>query len=151
MIAIPLRSALERSFYYAPRRRGGGIMRYRDPSACLSHGAAALGYRHAGCLQPSHRRPPQMCGLRTRPRTDVNPPSISGSNCHRRGRISSCRPRGDTLLSFYLVVCPSVRPSQVGVLSKRIEVIFKTKAGAVSRILQGRVSNPSERGTPQFY
>ena len=113
-----------------PLAAGGGIMRYRDPSACLSRGAAALGYRHAGYLQLSHRRPPQMCGLRTRPRTDVNPPSISGSNCHRRGRISSCRPRGDTLLSFYLVVCPSVRPSQVGVLSKRIEVIFKTKAGA---------------------
>jgi len=33
-----------------------------------------LGYRHAGCLQLSHRRPPQMCGLRTRPRTDVDPP-----------------------------------------------------------------------------
>jgi len=26
---------------------------------------------HAGCLQLSHRRPPQMYGLRTRPRTDV--------------------------------------------------------------------------------
>jgi len=27
-------------------------------------------YRHAGCLQLSHRRPPEMRGLRTRPRTD---------------------------------------------------------------------------------
>ena len=26
------------------------------PSVCLSHGAAALGYRHAGCLQLSHVR-----------------------------------------------------------------------------------------------
>jgi len=36
------------------------------PSVCLSQGAAALGY--------SHRRPLEMCGLRTRPRTDVDPP-----------------------------------------------------------------------------
>ena len=37
---------------------------------------SCLGYRHAGCLQHSHRRPPEMCGLRTRPWTDVhvNPP-----------------------------------------------------------------------------
>jgi len=34
----------------------GGIKRYRDPSVCLSHGAAALGYRHAGCLQLSQVR-----------------------------------------------------------------------------------------------
>jgi len=44
------------------------------PSVCLSHGAAVcLGYRHAGCLQLSHRQLPEMCGLRTRPRTDVDP------------------------------------------------------------------------------
>ena len=34
---------------------------------------SCLGYRRAGCLQLSHRRPPEMCGLRTRPRTDVDP------------------------------------------------------------------------------
>ena len=45
--------------YYVPRRRGGGIKRYRDTSVYLSDGAAALGYRHAGCLQLSHRRPPE--------------------------------------------------------------------------------------------
>ena len=56
------------------------------------------GYRHAGCLQLSHRRPPEMRGLRTRPRTDVDPPRfLPPSNCHRRGGISSHRPRGDTL------------------------------------------------------
>jgi len=51
--------------YYAPRRRGGGgFKKYCDPSlVCLSvrlsvpwrscqGRAAALGYRHAGCLQP---------------------------------------------------------------------------------------------------
>jgi len=35
---------------------------------------SCLGYRHTGCLRLSHRRPPEMCGLRTRPRTDVDPP-----------------------------------------------------------------------------
>jgi len=80
--------------YYAPRHRGralpppppqgGGIKRYRDPPDCLTvrmsvscpRRAAASGYRHAGCLQLSHRRPPEMCGLRTRPRTDVDPPRV---------------------------------------------------------------------------
>ena len=35
---------------------------------------SCLGYGHAGCPQLSHRRPPEMCGLWTRPRTDVDPP-----------------------------------------------------------------------------
>ena len=51
-------------------------------SVCLSvPWRSCLGYRHAGCLQLSHRRPPEMCGLWTRPRTDA----IFGSNCHLRG------------------------------------------------------------------
>ena len=59
-----------------------------------------LGFRHAGCLQLSHRRPPEMCRLRTRPRTDVDPPRfLPPSNCHRREGISSHRPRGDTLFT----------------------------------------------------
>ena len=37
-----------------------------------------------------------MCWLRTRPRTDVNPPSAGG------GGISSHRPRGDNLLLIQL-------------------------------------------------
>jgi len=42
----------------------------------------------------TNRRPPEMCGLRTRPRTDVDPPRfLPPSNNHRRGRgISSRRP-----------------------------------------------------------
>jgi len=40
-----------------------------------------LGYRHAGCLQLSHRRPP-----------DVDPPRFFGSNCHRRGHKVSPSP-----------------------------------------------------------
>jgi len=35
---------------------------------------SCLGYRHAGCMQLSQRRPTKMCGLRTRPRTNVDPP-----------------------------------------------------------------------------
>jgi len=44
------------------------------PAVCPScpRRAAALGYRHAGCLQCSSA----MCGLRTRPRTDVDPPRV---------------------------------------------------------------------------
>ena len=59
--------------YYA--RAPEGILEWRDPSVCLSvPWCSYLSYRHAGCLQLSHRRPPEMCGLRTRPRTDVDPP-----------------------------------------------------------------------------
>jgi len=59
---------------------------------------SCLGYRHAGCLQLSYRQQPEMCGLRTRPRTDV----IRHDFCKRRtavvGGISSRRPRG--ILSY---------------------------------------------------
>jgi len=72
----------------------GGIKRYRDPSVCLSHGAAALGYRHAGCLQLCHRQPPEMCGLRTRPLTDVDLLRVKLLSV---GTISSRCPRGDNL------------------------------------------------------
>jgi len=49
-----------------------------------------LGYRHAGCLQLSCCRPSEMCGLRTGPRTDVDPPRfLPPSNCHRRRGASS--------------------------------------------------------------
>jgi len=80
-------------------------------------GLSVPGYRHAGCLQLSYHRPPEMCGLRTRPRTDVDPPrrldpwtdadGLIGceTTCHRRttctigdGGISSRRPRCDTSL-----------------------------------------------------
>jgi len=66
---------------------------------------SCLGYRHAGCLQLSHCRPLEMCGLLTRPQTDVySPRFLPPSNCHRRaGGISSRRPRGDTMS---LLLCP---------------------------------------------
>ena len=51
-----------------------GIARSVCMSVRLSYGRSCLGYRHAGCLQLSHRRPPEMCGLRTRSRTEADPP-----------------------------------------------------------------------------
>ena len=54
---------------------------------------SCLGYRHAGCLQLSHRRPPEMCGLQTRPRTDADPSRfVPPSNCHRQGAYRLAAP-----------------------------------------------------------
>jgi len=70
---------------------------------CLSHGAAdeAIGTL-AACSLATARRPPEMCGLRTRLRTDV----IRRDFCYHRtaigvGHIAS-PPRGDTLFHFRL-------------------------------------------------
>ena len=60
---------------------------------------SCLGYRHAGCLQLSHRRPPEMCGLWIRPRTDVDLPRFLDRTAIGGG-ISSRRPRGDTLFNI---------------------------------------------------
>ena len=51
---------------------------------------SCLGYRHAGCLQLSYRRQPEMCGLQTRPWTDVDPPRFLDWTAISRG-ISSRR------------------------------------------------------------
>jgi len=75
--------------------------------------SSCLGYRHAGCLQLSHHRPPEMCGLRTRPRTDVDPPRflIGGETiCHRRtaiggGHIVSPPPGRYLAMFILLAVC----------------------------------------------
>jgi len=57
---------------------------------------SCLGCRHAACLQLSHRRPPEMCGLRTRPRADLDPPQFLDRTAIGGG-ISSRRRRSDTL------------------------------------------------------
>jgi len=76
------------------------------PSVCLSHGAAAYATGTlAGCLQHSHRRPSELCGLRTRPRTDVDPPRFLARTAIGGG-ISSRSPRGD-ILSREPVGCKS--------------------------------------------
>jgi len=78
-------------FLLCPRSKGHfGIQRSVRPSVPWR---SCLGYRHAGCLQLSRRRPSEMCGLRTRPWTDVDPPRfLPLSNCHRRGYIVSPPP-----------------------------------------------------------
>jgi len=86
---------------YAPAL--GGILEQRDPSVCLSvPWRSCLGYGHAGCLQLSHRRPPEMCGLQTRPQTDVDPPRFLDRTVIG---ISSRRLRGDTLSGKYIEIC----------------------------------------------
>jgi len=81
-------------------------------SVCLSH---------AGSVQFSHRRPPEICGLRTGRRTDIGPPRfLPPSNCHRRGAYrlaapgatpcyrphrSSARSIEDLLLQMSRVAC----------------------------------------------
>ena len=87
------------------RRRRGHFVIARSVRLSVPR-RSCLGYRHAGCLQLSRRRPPEMRGLRTRPRTDVDPPRIlPPSNCHRRGGdISSHHLRCDTLLTTVLTI-----------------------------------------------
>ena len=49
---------------------------------------SCLGYRHAGCLQLSHRQPPKVCRLTTHPRMNVDPPRflpVSNGHC-----LTSC-------------------------------------------------------------
>ena len=73
--------------------RGRDTKRYSDPSVCLSvclsHSAAAVGYRHTGCLQLSSVRTadPSADGRRS-----------AASQTAIGGGISSRRPRGDNLL-----------------------------------------------------
>jgi len=93
-------------------RMGEGAL--SDPSVCLSHGAAALGYRHAGCLQLSHG------GLRTHPRTDVDPPRVelpSAVGCIAARRAITCSNCSHRMCSrvyetVRLSVCPVIRPQQ---------------------------------------
>jgi len=87
---------------------------------------SCLGYRHSGCLQLSHRRPPEICRLRTRPRTDVDLPRfLPPSNCHRRGAYRlAVSLRGDTLLvlgELSLLICSLSRNDKsVSILVRRI-------------------------------
>jgi len=53
---------------------------------------SCLGYRHAGCLQLSHRRPSEMYGLRTRPRMDLDPPQFLDRTAIVRRHIDSPHP-----------------------------------------------------------
>jgi len=74
-----------------------------DSMICLSHDAAALGYRHTGCLQLSHRWPPEMRGLWTRPRMDVDPPQ---DELPSAGHIVSPPPGWQLVVSAFVIVFP---------------------------------------------
>ena len=61
---------------------------YRVPSVYLSHGAAIGTLAACSLATAGHRR--CACGLRTRPRTDVDPLQfLPRSNCRRRRHIVS--------------------------------------------------------------
>jgi len=60
---------------------------------------SCLGYKHAGCLQLSHRRPLETCGLRTRSQTDVDPPRFLYRAAIGRGDIVP-PPPGRYLVSY---------------------------------------------------
>ena len=79
-----------------PRCRGDLSDTAIRPSVCLSRGAAALGYRL------SHRRPPEMCGLRTRPRTDVDPSRVELPSA---GEYRLAAPRAITCLYKVVGLC----------------------------------------------
>jgi len=92
------------SFCYTPVVRGEASSDNAiRPSVRLSQPRL---YMHAGCVAqlprlsarwlPAAVRPPEMCGLRTRPRTDVDPPRVGLPSA---AGISSRRPRGDNLFS----------------------------------------------------
>ena len=73
------------------------IKRYGDPSVCLSvclsHGAAALGAQLHEAIGTLAACSLAMCGLRTRPRTDLNPrrvdlPSVGAYRLAASGAIA---------------------------------------------------------------
>ena len=60
------------------------------------------------CLQLGHRRSPEVCGLRTRPRTDVDPPRFLDRAAISGGHIVS-PPPGRCLVVFSDCVSNSSR------------------------------------------
>ena len=84
-----------------------------------------LGYRHAGCLQLSCRRPSEMCGLRTGPRTDVDPPRfLPPSNCHRRGPYRLAAPGA--------IACSAQKSIEMSRLPNRSIIQSRGSASAVT-------------------
>ena len=65
-------------------------------SVCLSHGADALGAQLLQATDTLAACSLAMCGLRTRPRTDVDPPRVELPSA---GAYRLAAPRGDDLLA----------------------------------------------------
>ena len=72
------------SIGYAPRPKEAYRNSTIHPSVSVPW-CSCLGYRHAGCLQLSHRRSPEMCGLRM----DVDPPRFLDQAAIGGGHIVS--------------------------------------------------------------
>jgi len=80
----------------------GGIKRYRDPSVCLSVPWRSCPNTLAACSLA-------VCGLRTRPRTDVDPPRVELPSA---GSIPSRRSRPIPRTLYYSTqICRLRRPS----------------------------------------
>ena len=94
----------------------GGIKRYRDPSLCpsicLSHGAAALGYRHSGCLQLSHD---------CRPWTGVDPPRVELPSA---GAYHLPAPGTITCCYYYNMNCLLVMTVSCSEMAEPIQMLF---------------------------
>ena len=101
--------------------RGGGIGALSNTarlsvlrrSCPFARSCPTLGCMHAGCLQLCHRRPPEMCGLRTRSRTHVDPPPVELPSA-AGALLSSCGPRGDNVLTLHgRMVCGKHSPNDM--------------------------------------
>ena len=104
---------------------------------------SCLGYRHAGCLQLSHRRPPEICGLRTRPRTDVDPPRFSDLTAIGGGGHIVSPPPGR-----YPVFSTVVAKAIFAITAQKLDpVVFHCAASASIRRRLADVINDSS-GTP---
>ena len=88
------------------------------------------GYRHAGCLQLS--RPPEVYGLRTHPRADVDPPRFLDRTAIGGG-ISSRRPWGDTVFELSDARAPP------GFCNRGGEVRYGSVGGLEYKVPQSRL------------
>jgi len=99
------------ALYCLLRPRRGGVKRYGDPSVCvsvcLSHGAAAVRAQRPSVIGTLAACSLAMCGLRTRPRTDVDPPPVelpSAGGAYRlaaAGTITCCSREAVSICAVY--------------------------------------------------
>ena len=102
---------------------------------------SCLSYRHAGCLQLCHHRPPAVRGLRTSPRTDIDPPRFLDRTAVGGRHIVSPPPGRNLVDSMHCVTvrCPSVC-SRYRPLQQRAArlLLWARRAGDIDRLLHGR-------------
>ena len=99
---------------------------------------SCLGHRHAGCLQLSHRRPPEMCGLWTRPRTDVDPPRFligSETICRRRTAIDGGHIVSPLPGRYLVIGCCST--SRLYVETKTVKIVTMFRVYSYMTVLSG--------------